>query len=115
MRLFKKDIPMKISALACMAALGVALTGTAMAQAAKPSDTGSMAFPAPAPQGNLETTRVGPQRGATDTGNMAYPAPAAQGNVGTSPGGPARSQSDTGSMAFPAPLPQGNVATTPSK
>lgn len=106
---------MKISALACATVLGLAFTSAAMAQATKPSDTGSMGYPAPVPQGNLETTRTGPQRGPGDTGNMAYPAPAAQGNVGTSPAGPGRSQSDTGSMAFPAPVPQGNVATTPGK
>ena len=106
---------MKFSALACAAILGLAFTSPAMAQATKPSDTGSMAFPAPVPQGNLETTRTGPARGATDTGNMAYPAPAPQGNVGTNATGPARGTSDTGSMAFPAPLPQGNVATTPVK
>jgi hypothetical protein len=112
---FQKEVSMKISALACAAILGLALTGTAMAQGTKPSDTGSMAFPAPAPQGNLETTRTGPGRGPTDTGNMAYPAPAPQGNVGTTSNGRGRGAPDTGSMAFPAPLPQGNVATTPRK
>ncbi len=106
---------MKVSALACAAVMGLALTGAAMAQANKPSDTGSMAFPAPAPQGNLETTRTGPARGPTDTGSMAFPAPAPQGNVGTSSNRPQRGPTDTGSMAFPAPAPQGNVATTPAK
>lgn len=106
---------MKVSALACAAVMGLALTGAAMAQANKPSDTGSMAFPAPVPQGNLETTRTGPARGPTDTGNMAYPAPVPQGNVGTSSNGPQRGPTDTGSMAFPAPAPQGNVATRPAK
>jgi len=113
--LVQKEISMKISALAYAAILGLALTGTAMAQATKPSDTGSMAFPAPAPQGNLETTGTGPARGANDTGSMAFPAPAPQGNVGTTSNSPARGANDTGSMAFPAPAPQGNVASTPVK
>ena len=106
---------MKISALACAAILGLALTSPAMAQATKPSDTGSMAFPTPAPQGNLETTKTGPARSPSDTGNMAYPTPAPQGNIGTSSNGAARGPTDTGNMAYPAPLPQGNVANTPVK
>jgi len=111
----QKDGSMKVSALACAAILGLALTSTAMAQATQPSDTGSMGYPALAPQGNLETTRTGPARGPTDTGNMAYPAPQPQGNIGTTTNGPARGPSDTGNMVYPAPLPQGNVATTPAR
>lgn len=83
----------------------------ALAQTTQPRDTGSMAYPAPLPQGNIGTTVVGPQ--APDTGNMAYPTPVPQGNVpgnATAPRAP-----DTGSMAYPAPVPQGNVGTTTVK
>ncbi len=101
---------MKIFALA-LAVLGLAVAAPAMAQTTQRPDTGSMAYPAPLPQGNIGTTVVGPQ--APDTGNMAYPAPVPQGNVGSSVTGPRAT--DTGSMAYPAPLPQGNVGTTTVK
>lgn len=114
---------MKVSALACAAILGVAFAGPAMAQANRPTDTGSMAFPSPLPQGNVGRTIT--PRQAPDTGNMAYPAPVPQGNIGsaTVPRGNmgsavarrARRPTDTGSMGYPDPLPQGNLNTTPRR
>ncbi len=96
------------SVLALAAAFTLAVPGLAQAQ---PRDTGSMAYPAPVPQGNLSTTRVGPQ--APDTGSMAYPAPVPQGNDRTTAVG--RQPGDTGSMAYPAPVPQGNLGTTTTR
>jgi len=101
---------MKVLALA-FAAVSLCAAAPALAQTTQPRDTGSMAYPAPLPQGNIGTTVVGPQ--VPDTGNMAYPAPLPQGNVpgnATAPRAP-----DTGSMAYPAPVPQGNVGTTTVK
>ena len=102
---------MKLTAFAAAAALVLGAAVPAYAQSSRtPTDTGSMAYPTPLPQGNVGTTTTGP-RGPTDTGNMAYPAPLPQGNIGTtrvSPGGPA----DTGNMAYPAPLPQGKIGTS---
>ena len=99
---------MKAFALALTLA-GLAAAVPAMAQTTQRPDTGSMAYPAPVPQGNVGTTTVGRQ--APDTGNMAYPTPVPQGNVGTTVVGP-RATPDTGNMAYPAPVPQGNVGTT---
>jgi len=101
---------MKVSALACAAVLGLALATPVLAQN-RPTDTGSMAYPAPVPQGNLGTT-VTPRQ-APDTGNMAYPAPVPQGNVGTTRTQGPRRPTDTGNMAYPAPMPQGNLGTKP--
>ena len=104
---------MKTVAFTFVAGLVLALAAPAFAQTTPPRDTGSMAFPAPLPQGTLSTTTTTPgPRTPTDTGNMAYPAPVPQGNVGTTTTTGPRSPSDTGSMAYPAPLPQGNVGTT---
>lgn len=72
-------------------------------------DVGSMAFPAPLPQGDIGTTTV-VDRKPSDTGNMAYPDPVPQGVVGRA--AVTRQGFDTGSMAFPTPRPEGNVATT---
>jgi len=74
---------MKVSALAYAAILGLASAGTAMAQATRPQDTGNMAYPAPAPQGQIGSSTTNSRRAPADTGNMAYPAPLPQGNVGT--------------------------------
>lgn len=109
---------MKVSALACAAVFGLALAGCAntqasrppAAQAARPTDTGSMAFPRPQPQGEIGSTAAS-GRQPVDTGNMAYPTPEPQGQVGSTAVG-RRRPSDTGNMAYPAPLPQGNVGTT---
>ena len=73
-------------------------------------DVGNMAYPAPLPQGNLDTVAVSGRR-PLDTGNMAFPEPLAQGNVGTTAVS-GRQPRDTGNMAYPAPSPVGNVATT---
>lgn len=100
--------------LIATAAMTFAAAGAApavFAQAAT-KDTGSMAYPAPNPQGNVGTTSTVP-RSSADTGNMAYPAPQPQGNLSTTPG--AARPNDTGSMAYPAPVPQGNIVTTPAK
>jgi hypothetical protein len=99
---------MKAFALS-LALIGVAVAAPALAQTTQPRDTGSMALPAPLPQGTVGRTVVGPQ--APDTGNMAYPTPVPQGNIGTTVVGP-RSSPDTGNMAYPAPVPQGNLGTT---
>lgn len=99
---------MKALALS-LAIVGLAVAAPALAQTTQPRDTGSMAYPAPLPQGKVGTTVVGPQ--APDTGNMAYPTPVPQGNIGTTVVGP-RAPADTGNMAYPAPVPQGNVGTT---
>ena len=93
-----------------LAAAGLLATVPALAQTTQraPTDTGNMAYPTPVPQGNIGTTRVGPQ--APDTGNMAYPTPLPQGSTmgnATAPRAP-----DTGNMAYPAPVPQGNIGTT---
>ena len=75
-----------------------------------PRDVGNMAFPAPLPQGNLDTVTLS-GRQPRDVGNMAYPEPLPQGNLATSrPLG--RQPQDTGNMAYPAPSPIGTVATT---
>ncbi len=106
---------MKVSALACAAAAGLALAGCTSApqqsQASRPTDTGNMAYPAPQPQGEIGSTAASGRQPA-DTGNMAYPAPEPQGQVGSTSVGRRRRPTDTGSMAFPAPLPQGNVGTS---
>lgn len=99
---------MKAFALS-LAIVGLAVAAPALAQTTQQPDTGSMAYPAPLPQGKVGTTVVGPQ--APDTGNMAYPTPVPQGNIGTTVVGP-RSSPDTGNMAYPAPVPQGKVGTT---
>ena len=106
---------MKVSALAYAAILGLAFAGTAMAQRTPPSDTGSMAFPAPLPQGNVGTSTVpGVPGRRADTGSMAYPSPERQGSTTATPAKRRRAANptDTGSMAYPAPLPQGNLGTT---
>ncbi len=58
-------------------------------------DTGSMAFPAPVPAGNLSTTRPGAMAPSADTGSMAAPA-GRGGSLRAAPNTP-----DTGSMAIP--------------
>ena len=99
-------------AFATILALGAAVP--AVAQTTPPKDTGSMAYPAPLPQGNVgTTTTTGAPRAPTDTGSMAFPAP--QGGVSNSTTGAARTPTDTGNMAYPAPLPQGNIGTAPVK
>ena len=76
---------MKVPALACAAVLGLALAGCSTPPppaATRAGDTGSMAFPAPQPQGDVGSASTSARQPA-DTGNMAYPAPQPQGNVGT--------------------------------
>lgn len=93
--------------LAFTALLGLGLALPANAQTQVPGkDTGSMAYPAPVPQGNASTTSAA---GAKDTGSAAYPKPAPAGDLSTTATGVNR-PTDTGNMAYPAPLPQGNVA-----
>ncbi len=103
---------MKTVAYAFAAGLALAAAVPAFAQTTPPRDTGSMAFPAPLPQGNVNTTTTTGPRSPTDTGSMAFPAPLPQGNLSTTTTTGPRSPTDTGSMAFPAPLPQGTVSTT---
>ena len=103
---------MKTFALACTAALGLALAAPAFAQNTSRPDTGNMAYPTPVPQGNIGTTTTG--QGTPDTGNMAYPTPVPQGNIGTT-GITSQNRPDTGNMAYPAPMPQGNIGTTTVK
>ena len=76
----------------------------------RPTDTGSMAYPAPASAGNVSNTSTGVNR-PTDTGSMAYPTPSPAGNVATITTG-TRRPTDTGNMAYPAPAPAGNLGTT---
>ena len=105
---------MKVSVLACAAVFGLALAGctSPQQQAARPSDTGSMAFPRPPPQGEIGSTAAS-GRQATETGSMAFPAPQPLGDGGsTAVPQQRRRPSDTGSMAFPRPQPQGNVGNT---
>jgi hypothetical protein len=105
-----RSVAQAATAFALLIALA-ALGGCASTPSAAPTQSGSMAYPAPAAQGNLRTTDPDAQslklRGA-----MAYPAPRAQGNLATTPTG--GQTSDEGSMAYPAPAPQGDVATTPT-
>ena len=69
-----------------MAAISVAPVMAQPAQSAQPRDTGSMAYPAPLPQGNVSTTVVtGPT--TPDTGSAAFPAPLTQGNTGNTVSG----------------------------
>ena len=106
---------MKVSVLACAAVFGLALAGctSPRQQASRPTDTGSMGFPRPQPQGEIGSTSTS-ARQPGDTGNMAYPAPQPQGDVGsTTVPRQRRRPTDTGSMAFPRPLPQGNLGSTP--
>jgi len=108
----RKDISMKVSALAYAAVLGLAFASTAMAQTTRgPQDTGNMAYPNPLPQGNLGKTMT--RRQAPDTGSARYQTPTPQGNIGTSRTMNPNRPTDTGNMAYPTPLPQGNLATTP--
>jgi hypothetical protein len=98
---------MKSYALALLATLAVC--GCTQPKA---TDTGSAAFPAPLPAGNVSTTTTtGPNR-PTDVGNMAYPAPVAAGNVSTTATTGPRKPTDTGNMAYPTPVPAGTVSTT---
>jgi len=101
---------MRVSALACVAVLGLALASPAVAQRNQPSDTGSMAYPTPVPQGNLGNTRT--TRQAPDTGSARYQTPQPQGNLGTTRTTGPRRPTDTGNMAYPDPVPQGNIGTT---
>ena len=90
--------------LIALAALG----GCASTPSAAPTQSGSMAYPAPVPQGNLRTTDPQAQS-VNHRGAAAYPAPRAQGNLATTP--TSGQTSDEGSMAYPAPAPQGNLTT----
>ena len=69
---------MKISfVLPLLAVTGLLATAqTALAQAQAPADVGSMAYPAPLPQGVLSTTTVAVPNRPAGTGSMAYPVPA---------------------------------------
>ena len=71
--------------------------------AARPTDTGSMAFPAPNAAGTLSTTGGA----GRDTGSMAFPNTGA-GGVNTTTSGTA-DEADTGSMALPAPRSTGRL------
>jgi hypothetical protein len=106
---------MKTLAFAFAAILALGAAVPAVAQTTPPKDTGSMAYPAPLPQGNVGTTTTGAPRTPTDTGNSAYPAPLPQGNVITTTPPTSRTPTDTGNMAYPAPLPQGTIGTAPVK
>ena len=107
---------MKSLAFAFAATLAFGAAVPAMAQTTPPRDTGSAAYPAPLPQGNIgTTTTTNAPRTPTDTGNMAYPTPRATGTVGTTTTTGPRTPTDTGNMAYPAPLPQGTVGTAPAK
>lgn len=79
----------------------------------QPRDTGSMAYPAPLPQGNVSSSSTA-SRKPTDTGSMNYPAPLPQGNVATT-ATTTRKPTDTGSMAYPAPATPGTTTTTTVK
>lgn len=107
---------MTLRNLSAAAALAFAVVSPALAQT-RPSDTGSMNYPAPLPQGNVGTTATGVARTPTDTGNMQYPAPVAQGNIGNStPPSPGNGTgTNTGSMQYPAPQPQGTIGSTTTK
>ena len=71
--------------------------------AARPTDTGSMAFPAPNATGTLSST------GGTgrDTGSMAFPNTGGPGVTTTTTG--ETDPADTGSMALPAPRSTGRL------
>ena len=71
--------------------------------AARPTDTGSMAFPAPNAAGTLSTTGGT----ARDTGSMAFPNTGSAG-VTTGTAGTV-APADTGSMALPAPRSTGRL------
>lgn len=96
--------------LLTMALLAAPVVACAPIDQSSQRDVGNMAYPAPLPQGNLETTTI-TGRQPRDTGNMAYPEPLPQGNVATTVLS-GRQPRDTGNMAYPAPSPVGNVATT---
>lgn len=73
---------MKMSfVLPLLAVAGVLATAqTVLAQGRGPADTGSMAYPAPLPQGVRSTASVPVPSRPTDTGSMAFPAPTATGS-----------------------------------
>lgn len=96
---------MKSFALAALAIVAAAAVVAPANAQTPPRDTGSMAYPAPLPQGNVGTS-AGPR--APDTGSASTPAPVPE----RGPTANVPPNSDTGSMAYPAPLPQGNLGTT---
>ena len=88
-------------------AAAFALAAPALAQA-QPRAAGSVAYPALLPQGNLGSTRSGPQ--ARDAAGMADPAQMRRRDDPLTATGP--QPRDTGILAYPAPLPQGNPGAT---
>ena len=98
-----------LRAVLAAATVGGLAAACTTAPPGQPFDVGNMAYPAPLPQGNLDTVRVS-GRLPVDTGSMAYPQPDPAGVVGRT--AVTRGGADTGNMAYPAPLPQGNGPTT---
>lgn len=99
-------LPPSAARLLTLALLGCAAAGCTQPAptpaALRPTDTGSMAYPTPLPQGNLTTTGGGSLR-PTDVGSMAYPTPQPQGNLNTTSTSGQLSPTDTGSMADQSP------------
>lgn len=87
-----------VHGLTFLAILGLAACQQTPQQAARaPTDTGSMAYPAAVPAGNISTTRPTTGGASTDTGSMAYP----RGSGLSNQSGANPRTNDTGSMAYP--------------